>query len=134
MVSASQLFTNLSQWAISFLPDKIHPHSMLTALREMSLDGKILIAVSATILAPLQEEVLFRGLLQSMLRKYIKPWPAILLTSILFAAVHQEPQNIPALFVLSLVLGYNYERTGRLFSSILIHVLFNGTMIVLHLV
>ncbi|MCD4825700.1 MAG: CPBP family intramembrane metalloprotease [Phycisphaerae bacterium] len=113
---------------------EIHPHSMLTALHEMGVGGKTLIAVSAIILAPLLEEFFFRGLLQSMLRRYVKPWPAILITSVLFAAVHHEPQNMPALFVLSVVLGYNYERTGRLFSPILIHVLFNGTMIVLHLV
>ena len=116
------------------LPDEIHPHSALTALRGMGFCGKTLIAVSAIILAPLVEEFFFRGLLQSMLRKYIKPWPAILITSILFVAVHNEPQNMPALFVLSIVLGYNYERTGRLFSPILIHALFNGIMIVLHLV
>jgi len=116
-----------------FLPGKARPHDMLAALREMDFGGKTLIAVSAIILAPLLEEVLFRGLLQSMLRRYVKPWPAILLTSILFVAVHHEPQNMPALFILSLVLGYNYERTGRLFSPILIHAFFNGTMIVLHL-
>jgi len=36
---------------------------------------------------------------------------------------------MPALFVLSVILGYNYERCGRLYPPVLIHALFNSVFI-----
>jgi len=103
-------------------------HDLLVAVRDMETGWRILAIISAVVLAPLAEETLFRGLLQSMLRKYIgHPWPAILIASVFFAfAHHQYPDAMPTLFVLSIVLGYNYERCGRLVPSILIHMLFNA--------
>jgi len=82
---------------------------------------------SAVVMAPLSEELFFRGLLQSMLRRYTRnPWMAILITSAFFAVVHRPWQDMPALFVLAVVLGYNYERCGRLYVPMLIHAVFNG--------
>jgi membrane protease YdiL (CAAX protease family) len=52
-------------------------------------------------------------------------WVAILITSLIFALVH-DAWSRPAIFVLALGLGYIYERTGKLWASITIHVLFNG--------
>jgi len=110
-------------------PDLLAPHAYL----QMLMDGGVpmvwraLLVLAAVVLAPLGEEVFFRGLLQSMFRRYLRrPWVAILLTSILFSAVHvADIKSLPALFALSLALGYNYERTGRLYSPIMIHMLFN---------
>ncbi len=104
-------------------------HSLLEALREMGPMYKTIIAISAVVLAPLMEEIFFRGLLQSMLRKYFHPWMTIIIASVIFASVHGQPQNIPALFALSVAMGYNYERCGRLWPAILIHMIFNGVMI-----
>lgn len=105
------------------------PHALLVMLQNVGPLWQGLIAFSAIVLAPLLEEVLFRGLLQSMLRRYMPPWPAVLVASGLFALTHSEPQNLPALFILSVVLGYNYERTGRLTPPIIIHGVFNGVFI-----
>lgn len=89
------------------------------------------VLVSTVVLAPLSEELLYRGLLQSMIRQHTRsPWPAILVTSGVFAASHSpQYQDMPALFVLALALGYNYERTGRLVAPILLHALFNAAML-----
>ena len=97
---------------------------------------RVVVAFSTVIMAPLAEEVFFRGLLQSMLRKYLgHAWGAILITSVLFAVGHARYHDtIPALFVLAVVLGYNYERSGRLYPSILIHVIFNGVSVLSTLV
>lgn len=90
-----------------------------------------LIAFLAVVIAPLLEEMLFRGLLQSVIRSYVdRPWPAIVATSVLFAAVHSDSWHWPALFVLSLGLGYAYEKSGSLLQPIFMHALFNGTVIV----
>lgn len=124
----------LASWLLRMWnPDLVQPHSFLVQLREMGIAGRVMIVLSATVLAPLVEELFFRGLIQSMLRNVLPAWPAVLVTSLLFMIVHAEAQNLPALFVLSTVMGYNYERCGRLWPAILTHALFNATTLGLHL-
>jgi len=90
----------------------------------------VLLAFLAVVVAPLVEEMIFRGLFQTMIRSYLgRPWPAIMLTSALFAAVHGNATHWPALFVLSVGLGYAYEKSGSLFRPIFMHALFNGISI-----
>jgi len=119
----------LTRWAAVSLgatPDAGHP--LLHALEQASPARRAVIAVLPVVLAALSEEVFFRGLLQSMIRQYTKrPWVAILIVSPLFAAVHLRAEwtAIPALLFLSIVLGYNYERTGRLLPCIVAHAGFN---------
>jgi len=117
-------------------PEQIEKHKMLTALAEMGGVWRVLVIFAAVVLAPLAEEIFFRGLLQSMLRRYLgHAWGGILITSAFFAIVHVPHYDaMPALFVLSVVLGYNYERCGRLYAPILIHVIFNGESILSALV
>ncbi|MBN1553695.1 MAG: CPBP family intramembrane metalloprotease [Phycisphaerae bacterium] len=116
-------------------PEWFQQHSLLVTLWNASAGWQMVVVLSAAVLAPLVEELLFRGLLQSMLRRYLSnPWHAILLTAGVFALFHfNTPQNIPALFVLAVVVGYNYERCGRLWPAILIHMLFNGITLILNL-
>lgn len=52
-------------------------------------------------------------------------WAAILVTAILFTAVHAA-WTAPPIFLLAIALGYAYERTGSLWTTIIIHALFNG--------
>mgnify|MGYP001192701181 CR=1 FL=1 len=90
-----------------------------------------LMVVLAVAVAPLIEELLFRGLFQTMIRSYVgRPWPAIVIASILFAVIHQDAEHWPALFVLALGLGYSYERSGSLLRAIFMHAMFNGISIV----
>ncbi|HEV56434.1 MAG TPA: CPBP family intramembrane metalloprotease [Phycisphaerales bacterium] len=84
------------------------------------------VLVFTLLLVPLFEEILFRGLLQSAIRNLTgSPWSAIFLTSIPFALLHPLT-HLPALLVLSICLGYAYERSGSLLRSIFIHALFNA--------
>ncbi|GAH76387.1 unnamed protein product [marine sediment metagenome] len=91
--------------------------------------------ITAAVIVPIGEELLFRGLAQSLLRRHFGPWPAVLIASAIFAAAHwSQPQAVPSLFVLAVVIGYNYERTGRLLAPILIHTLFNAANMALRLI
>ena len=121
----------ISVWVLA-PHDMVHMHGMLTAMATVGVFWRIVIVFCAVVMAPLAEEVFFRGLLQSMLRHHMgRPWAAVTITSAAFAAVHwSTPQDLLALFALSLVLGYNYERTGRLVPAIAIHALFNTIAIV----
>lgn len=119
----------LSKLTKLLMPENIqHTHDLLTALPALPVQWKLVVIFSAVVMAPLAEEVFFRGLLQSMVRSRTgSPWVAILTTSLFFSLMHlRSPQDAPPLFVLSVVLGYNYERCGRLYPPILIHALFNG--------
>jgi len=123
------LVTTLLIW--QFYPNEklLAPHQYLQILTDpkVPMVWRSMVILAAVVLAPLGEEVFFRGLLQSMFRRYLRrPWGAIVATSILFSAMHfTDIKSLPALFALSVALGYNYERTGRLYSPIMIHMLFN---------
>ncbi len=118
---------------IYFLPEKlIRQHELLTSIKTVSPFWQAVVIFSAVVLAPISEEIFFRGLFQSMIRKYTgRPWVAIITSAALFAVFHFAcPQTIPALLALGIVLGYNYARTGRLLAPILIHAIFNTVTII----
>jgi membrane protease YdiL (CAAX protease family) len=111
-------------------PDEI-AHQTLRELSVGPLDRPhIMLVVLAVLAAPVLEEVMYRGLLQeALIQLGLKRWPAIALTSVAFAAAHvgaADHHVLPALFVLSLALGWAYEKTGRLWAPILMHALFNA--------
>ena len=123
----------LSGW---LLPERFqHVHDILIALGSLPGAWKLLAVYSVVVLAPLTEEIFFRGLVQSMLRRYVQnAWPAILLTSAMFALMHmQNPQDVLSLFAFGVALGYNYERCGRLYVPILMHGIFNAVSITIWL-
>lgn len=82
--------------------------------------------------APIQEEVIFRGLLQSMLAKSFAPPPASthtapLIVAVLFGAIHLVVGPVTAIcaFVLGIVAGEFRLRSGSLVPAVLVHALFN---------
>ncbi|HPS52368.1 MAG TPA: CPBP family intramembrane metalloprotease [Phycisphaerae bacterium] len=123
----------VTYWLRQFPDFSLHEHELLRSLGSVGTGGKILIIVSATVGAPVFEELFFRGILQSMLRRALSPWPAILITGIFFAVVHPEIQNWPSLMILAASLGWTYEKTGRIMLPILIHAMFNAVYIAAYL-
>jgi membrane protease YdiL (CAAX protease family) len=87
---------------------------------------RALIVFTAVIVVPFVEEFLFRGMIQSLLRSYIRPWPAIFAASLIFIIFHANPEHWFALLALSVCLGYTYEKSGSLFRPIFVHMLFNA--------
>jgi len=101
---------------------------MLSTYQQLPL--RVIIVITAVVIAPAFEEMLFRGMFQSMLRSRLqRPWPAVIAGSALFAVVHQQPAHWPALFTLSMCLGYAYEKSGSLLRPIFIHAFFNAIVI-----
>jgi len=104
----------------------LETHQSLEILTDAGVGLKILIVVFAAGVVPVFEELLFRGFFQTTLRSLSgHPWAGIVLTSVFFAILH-PPTHIPALFMLSVGLGYAYERSGSLLRPILMHTFFNG--------
>ncbi len=122
----------LSVWVIQLLnPEYSVPdHPLLQSLAQSGVSPGMVLTlwISAVIVAPLAEEIFFRGVLQTGLNNLAhRPVFSIVIVSILFGFSHGGPQPhaVVPMFLLAVVLGYSYERTGALFAPILIHVLFN---------
>ena len=82
--------------------------------------------ISLVVVAPVAEEVLFRGYLFGKMRQYAPLWVAVLLTSLLFAVVHFQWNVGIDVFALSLVLCILRVVSGSLWPSIMLHMLKNG--------
>jgi hypothetical protein len=91
----------------------------------------MLLFVTIAVIAPVLEEVLFRGYLQTSLMQHMKPWLAILVASATFGAVHLQPFAFPVLTALGAVFGYLYHKTGSLKVNIILHVINNGIAYIL---
>lgn len=114
-------FEGYEQVAVRYLKDNLEsPIQMIVAL------------ISVVIIAPIVEEILFRGTLQQYLKKFFSIRASIILTALTFACFHFSPAQdlgnfslIPSLFVFACFLGYTYERQGSIYASIGLHVGFN---------
>lgn len=75
------------------------------------------------LLAPLSEEVVFRGaILRSLLSSpRFSPWGAIALSAFLFALIHMNPAQMPHAFIIGLLLGWMYWRTGSILPGMAYH-------------
>ena len=101
---------------------------MITSYPQPAL--RVLIIIVAVIIGPVLEEMLFRGLVQTVIRSYLVwPWLSVAISSFLFAVAHEDVAHWPILLVLGLCMGYAYERSGSLLRPIFIHSLFNGVVI-----
>ncbi len=96
-----------------------------------SLTFRIVMGVSAVVVAPVVEETLFRGFLYGIGKRFTDRWFAAIVVSLLFAAMHQHVGSLVPLFVLALSFTFAYEATGCLLVPVFMHALFNALNIVL---
>ncbi len=82
----------------------------------------ILLAVSALALAPMAEELLFRGLVFRRIASRGSSWPeAYALSAAVFAAIHTNPVGFLVYLWLGVVFAESYRRSGRLWVAMLVH-------------
>ncbi|WP_334126601.1 type II CAAX endopeptidase family protein [Empedobacter brevis] len=93
---------------------------------EMMLDYKVAGFIMVCILAPVFEEIIFRGIiLKGMLNFNIKPTIAILINGFVFGCAHMNPWQFIGAGILGIIFGIVYYRTKSLFLPILLHFLNN---------
>lgn len=101
----------------------------LEDLLENEFDGlthTVMGAFTISVLAPLLEEVMFRGAIQGyMMRRMRSPWAAIIAAALVFGIFHMNPIQVVYATLLGVVFGWIYYRTGSLMSVIVGHVLNN---------
>lgn len=86
----------------------------------------VLIALGVVILAPIAEEIFFRGFVYRALRRWAEPWPATFLSAAIFAVAHFIPLVMPPIFVLGILLARVVERRDSLVPAIFAHMVFNA--------
>ena len=86
----------------------------------------VLAFIVLVVAVPVAEEILFRGYLFGKLKKVVPVWAAVLVTSILFGALHGSWNVAIDTIALSVVLCVLRELTGSLWPSILLHMAKNG--------
>lgn len=85
-----------------------------------------LLALGIVIVAPIAEELLFRGFVFRAMRNWARPTPAILLSAAFFAVVHVLPLVLVPIFVLGVMLAGLTERRGSIIAPIAAHMTFNA--------
>lgn len=113
-------------------PDQSPQRDLQELLRSLSGWGPTL-ALFLTVagLAPFFEELLFRGFLLPALARRQRLAVALVLSSLLFAAIHLQPAGLPVLGTLGLVMGLAMRHTGSLRTPILVHACWNGGLFLL---
>jgi membrane protease YdiL (CAAX protease family) len=98
-------------------------------VQDLGADTNTLLLVSGALVvilvAPVCEELFFRGFLFRVLRLRMPLWGAALIDGVLFGLVHGSLVIVPILACLGVVLCWVYERTGTLFATIALHSLNN---------
>jgi len=115
------------QMAVDAASDQVGTIDGVLPLIQSDDIGTFLALLSVTsVLAPLLEEVVFRGFLLASLTKWLPTPGAVLFSSVLFAGAHLAPRDFVELVVLGMVLGFSYARTRNLLTPMLIHSMWNS--------
>lgn len=95
------------------------------ASEAVSPGARVMVVLVLVVVAPVLEEILFRGVLLSRLRRSMTASSAIMISAAVFAAIHLIDPNaafvVPGLFVIGIVLGYQALRTGSIGLCIATH-------------
>lgn len=100
----------------------------------------VVLLIAAGVVAPVVEEIFFRGFLFGLLRRRHPLWQAYLLSAVLFTVLHNDPSrmNLPqmaglsiGICLLALMLAWLYQRTGSLYPGMVAHAVNNATGLVL---
>ncbi len=111
------------------------PQQVIFILRDLAADHDVLavvkFAVASILLAPLIEEIVFRGFFFAALETRFGFALAASISSFIFAVVHLNLLTLAPLALLGFIFCYLYQRTGSLWLPIAYHSLFNGANTIL---
>ena len=90
---------------------------------------RVAVVVSAVIIAPISEELFFRGVIYGVTKKYGGLLAAIIFNASLFAFIHGSLPAFGGLFALAVCLTLAYEVSGSLYVPIVMHACFNAAQL-----
>jgi membrane protease YdiL (CAAX protease family) len=127
---------NVVNWPLNkWFPNTFNPQRIETRARDMvdAADGAwfIVLFLIVVVGAPLVEELVYRGFIQGGLQTQLGSTWALIIAAAWFTVVHLEPIEFPGLFAFAIVLGLCYKRTQRIGLSVVTHLAFNATGLLL---
>ena len=98
----------------------------------LAVIGMMLVGI---VLAPLAEELLFRGVVYPGLRSALGPWPAVPLSAVLFGLAHRDHGKVAVVFaaIVGVAFALLVEGSGSLWPAVLAHLLVNTKLVVMYL-
>lgn len=124
------LYLRVAHWL--GLAVQVQPQLLQLAEHGTAAPGFWLLVAGIVVVAPLAEEVLFRGYLLGTLLQAVPRWPAQLLTAAAFGLVHGLAYALP-IAILGLLFGWLRVRYNALWPSVLAHAVHNGLTVTLAL-
>lgn len=121
----------LKYWLLPTFGEMAVQNVVETLLRVEDPVVKSLLIVNACLVAPLAEEVLFRGYIYAVVKRYAGPVFSIVVVGLLFAVVHLNLAALWPLWLFAILLTLAYEFSGSLWVPVGIHALFNTFNVVL---
>ncbi|HWC59110.1 MAG TPA: CPBP family glutamic-type intramembrane protease [Verrucomicrobiae bacterium] len=107
----------------------LHPHEQqqVEILRHAdSLLARVALGFGTVFIAPVAEEVIFRGILYPVIKRRFSQQIALWGTACLFGAIHLNLAGFVPLMLLAVILAMLYEYTGNLLAPIAVHCVFNA--------
>lgn len=123
----------INQQLEQVLPESEPQEMVQMFVSTSSIATRFLIILAAVIIAPLTEEIVFRGLVYGVLKRYTDAPFAALSSSLMFAIIHMHLGSLGPLWVLAVLFCIAYELTGCLLVPMILHMVFNSTSILLML-
>ena len=103
---------------VGFVPKTQNVAEEVKLMGETSV---FLVILGPAILIPAVEELLFRSLLYRSIKKSLSPFISAIISAVLFGFAHMEPDTIPQLIIIGLILAYVYEKSGSIYVPIALH-------------
>ncbi len=107
---------------------------VMQAAKTNSVPAAVIFYLTLGVLAPICEEILFRGFLYTALRRYWGILPSMLLSAALFAGVHLDAGGFLPLMTLGMLFAFTLEKTRSILPCMVAHGLWNSgtfTMVLL---
>jgi len=132
LTALAQHYSSVPWVAAGLKMDESLPiNAMITAITKQGWPVLLLAFLAIGPGPAVGEEMLFRGFLFNLLKTRLGVWPGILLSSLVFAAVHGYFIGFLPVFLLGMALAFTYQRTGSLWTSIFFHATNNGVLVLL---
>jgi membrane protease YdiL (CAAX protease family) len=131
LLAALPLVYFIHSLCLVLLGARAEPQPLIQFLAQNpSPEDRMLLIGTALVVAPVSEEFIFRGYLFGVLCRYTGKWWALLISAMIFAAIHAHIPSLAGLFALAVTLTLVYLGTGSLWAAILMHSLFNAITVV----
>ncbi len=86
--------------------------------------------LGSALVTPFLEELLHRGVVYGRLRRMMGMWPSVLVSALIFAALHFNIVQFVYAFLLGIVFALFVEKTGHIYPAVIAHIVANGIAVI----